>query len=215
MMRICFIGDSFVNGTGDDDCLGWAGRICANARYRGRDITFYNLGIRRDTSADIAERWQREAKARLAPEHDGRLVFSFGVNDCVFDKPNQPRLSETVSLANARFILDSAKAWLPTLMIGSPPTSDTTLNERVKRLSDRLHAVCDDLSVPFLSPWDQLMASDIWLREVALGDGAHPNRGGYARLAALIETWRPWRSWVDPVTDAGQPSRHPVPVRSS
>lgn len=26
-MRICFIGDSFVNGTGDDTCLGWVGRI--------------------------------------------------------------------------------------------------------------------------------------------------------------------------------------------
>ena len=25
-MRICFFGDSFVNGTGDDECLGWVGR---------------------------------------------------------------------------------------------------------------------------------------------------------------------------------------------
>lgn len=31
-MRICFIGDSFVNGTGDPECLGWAGRICVTAR---------------------------------------------------------------------------------------------------------------------------------------------------------------------------------------
>ena len=34
-MRICFIGDSFVNGTGDDDCLGWAGRLGAGARPGG------------------------------------------------------------------------------------------------------------------------------------------------------------------------------------
>jgi acyl-CoA thioesterase-1 len=27
-------------------------------------------------------RWQREAEARLPSEHDGRLVFSFGANDC-------------------------------------------------------------------------------------------------------------------------------------
>ena len=64
-MRICFIGDSFVNGTGDDDCLGWTGRICSAARRRGRDITLYNLGIRRDTTADIAARWEREAKSGL------------------------------------------------------------------------------------------------------------------------------------------------------
>ena len=25
-MRICFIGDSFVSGAYDDECLGWVGR---------------------------------------------------------------------------------------------------------------------------------------------------------------------------------------------
>ncbi|MBD2326404.1 GDSL-type esterase/lipase family protein [Alkalinema sp. FACHB-956] len=34
--RICFLGDSFINGTGDPDCLGWTGRICAMAQQRGR-----------------------------------------------------------------------------------------------------------------------------------------------------------------------------------
>ena len=42
-MRICFFGDSFVNGTGDDDCRGWPGRLCAEARQRGCDVTLYNL----------------------------------------------------------------------------------------------------------------------------------------------------------------------------
>ncbi len=66
-MRICFIGDSFVNGTGDDEALGWTGRIVATARAEGRDVTHYNLGIRRDTSADIAERWRAEVERRLPP----------------------------------------------------------------------------------------------------------------------------------------------------
>jgi hypothetical protein len=30
-------GDSIVNGTGDDACLGWVGRICSAARRRGID----------------------------------------------------------------------------------------------------------------------------------------------------------------------------------
>ena len=91
-MRICFIGDSFVAGAGDDDCLGWPGRLCAAARQAGHDLTLYNLGIRRDTSADIAARWEAEARARLPAEHDGRLVFLFGVNDCVEDTPGHPRM---------------------------------------------------------------------------------------------------------------------------
>jgi lysophospholipase L1-like esterase len=71
-MRICFFGDSFVNGTGDDDGLGWVGRVVARARQGGRDVTAYNLGIRRDTSADVAARWVGEARLRLPHEHDGR-----------------------------------------------------------------------------------------------------------------------------------------------
>ena len=43
-MRICFIGDSFVNGTGDDDALGWPGRVVSMARSKGLDVTYYNLG---------------------------------------------------------------------------------------------------------------------------------------------------------------------------
>jgi lysophospholipase L1-like esterase len=196
-MRICFIGDSFVNGTGDDDCLGWTGRICADARRRGCDVTHYNLGIRRNTTADIWERWEREARARLAPEHDGRLVFSFGVNDCVSEEPGHVRVPEAASVDTARSILGKAKTWRPSLVIGPPPSGDTDLNERVKRLSDRFDALCGDLSIPFLSPWDRLMASETWLLEVEMGDGAHPNGGGYAVLADFIMAWPPWRSWIN------------------
>lgn len=49
-IRICFIGDSFVNGTGDETALGWTGRLCAAAHARGFPVTYYNLGIRRKRS---------------------------------------------------------------------------------------------------------------------------------------------------------------------
>jgi len=61
-MRICFVGDSFVNGTGDPEYLGWTGIICAVTRSWGYDITYYNLGIRRETSADILARWGRHGR---------------------------------------------------------------------------------------------------------------------------------------------------------
>jgi lysophospholipase L1-like esterase len=124
------------------------------------------------------------------------LVFSFGVNDCVTKERGQPRVPEAASIINARNLLGTAKAWLPTLMIGPPPTSDNELNRRVKHLSDRLGALCNDLSIPFLSPWDRLLTDDTWRRDVEAGDGAHPNRGGYTVLADLIMEWPPWRSWV-------------------
>jgi hypothetical protein len=38
LMRGCFLGESFVNGPGDRDCLGWARRIC-QAAYQKSDLT--------------------------------------------------------------------------------------------------------------------------------------------------------------------------------
>ncbi|NCO13075.1 MAG: hypothetical protein GW843_02735 [Thiomicrospira sp.] len=35
--RICFIGNSFVNGTGDEKMLGWAGRLRAQVRRQSYD----------------------------------------------------------------------------------------------------------------------------------------------------------------------------------
>ena len=115
----------------------------------------------------------------------------------MIEEQGQPRVLEAASIINARELLGKARAWLPTLMIGPPPTGDTELNERVKHLSDRQSALCDDLSIPFLSPWERLLADDTWLRDIEAGDGAHPNSGGYAVLAELIMEWPPWRAWVN------------------
>jgi acyl-CoA thioesterase-1 len=200
-IRICFFGDSMVNGTGDDACLGWVGRVCAAARRRGRELTCYNLGIRRDTSVDVLARWQREAEARLLPEHDGRLIFSFGANDCC---PGEDiggvRVAPGRALANAEAILMAAVAWRPTLMVGPLPICDVAVDGRARQLSGDFATLCAHLRVPYLDVFDLAAASDTWAREVAAGDGAHPNEGGYAVIAGVVENWTCWRAWIDRTT---------------
>lgn len=195
-MRICFFGDSIVNGTGDDECLGWTGRVCASARRAGHDVTHYNLGIRRDTSADVRARWRQEAERRLPADQDGRLVFAFGGNDCVPDGLGGVRVAHDQALANARFILSEASAWLPTLMIGPSPLSfDADSDGRVAALSERLRRVCEEIDVPYLPVFPSLTASAVWSSEAARGDGTHPNRGGYSELAAIVSKWSAWKRW--------------------
>ena len=58
--RVCFIGDSFVQGTGDPTGLGWVGRVVSETKQAGWNITGYNLGVRGETSRDIMARWERE-----------------------------------------------------------------------------------------------------------------------------------------------------------
>jgi lysophospholipase L1-like esterase len=195
-VRICFFGDSFINGTGDDECLGWVGRLCAVERRAGADLTVYNLGIRRDTSEDILRRWKPEAAVRLPVDSDGRLVFSFGVNDLApDDELGRPRISEGASLQNAHDILSEASAWRPTLMMGPlPVTSSQARNDQIRSYSEQLSGLCASLGVPYFDPAP--FAAEVyetWRKEADAGDGIHPNAESYSALASAIHRWRPWR----------------------
>lgn len=190
-VRICFVGDSFVNGTGDPEKLGWAGRLCALAESNEREITCYNLGVRRETSSDILARWERECTARLPGVSDNRLVFSFGVNDCIMEN-GALRVDREQSLENARLMLGKAAQTYPTLMVGPPPIDDEVINGRIRTLDTALQTLCHDLGVPYLSVFEALAAHPVWREEVASNDGAHPRSRGYGKLARLIAAWDGW-----------------------
>jgi acyl-CoA thioesterase I len=194
-MRICFIGDSFVSGAFDEECLGWVGRISVDARRRGHDLSPYNLGIRGETSMQIAKRWRAEAELRQSPQQEGRLVFEFGVNDAR-EVNGKRQLEAAQSLAAARDMLGAASRWKPTLMIGPPPGVDGLRNQRVKDLSERLANLCAELKVPYFDSYAALLASPVWLPSVQSVDDTHPSAAGYAEWARLIGEWRAWREWL-------------------
>lgn len=194
-VRICFVGDSFTQGTGDETYLGWPGRICASARARGHTITAYNLGIRRETTADILARWRAEVTPRLAPGIDGRVVLSFGANDATIEN-GQWRVAPDQSEANARRLISEARASYPVLVVGLPPAPESDKTARHAELAARYARVCQELSVPFLDILEPIQGVEAWWREVAAGDGIHPGAGGYAALARLVEAWPAWREWT-------------------
>jgi len=197
-VRLCFFGDSFVNGTRDEAYLGWPGRVCARLQAAGLELTSYNLGIRRDTSRDLALRWRDEAARRLPERCDGRLVFSFGVNDCV-EEAGARRIAATESLANAELIFRAARAWKPTLVIGPPAMSwdaQGGINERIRTLAAGQRTLCASLDIPFLDLFSPLAAAPQWAGEIAAGDGVHPGHAGYERMTAIILAWPGWGGWL-------------------
>lgn len=209
ILRICFVGDSLIAGTGDDQYLGWAGRLCAAERAKGHDVTLYNLGVRGDTSTLIAARWQAECAARLRPPYSGALVFGFGVNDVGEELAGKPRVPPDETVRAARAILREARAWLPTLMVGPAPIDEAkTLmtagpvppdfrNEKIARMSRTLAGVAAEVGVPYLDLYSLLGTDPAFMRAVTAGDGVHPTAAGYAIMATTIGTWLPWRAWFD------------------
>ena len=104
-LRLCAFGESTVNGTADPDHLGWVGRAITGRR----DITLYNLGIRRETSTELAARWRAEALLRWTDAEPMRLVFSFGLNDCTPDPVLGVRVPPEQAVANALAILGAPR----------------------------------------------------------------------------------------------------------
>jgi acyl-CoA thioesterase-1 len=196
-IRICFIGDSFTNGAGDDTALGFPGRLCSDLRTgHGLDITCYNLGIRRDTSTDVLDRWEREVNVRLKRgEHSGRLVFSFGTNDNVIED-GEKRVNTIATLANAKSILVRAKQLWPTVMLGPPWTSVEEVDDGNGPLSRKLGQLCKEIDVPFLALYGKMEGNEVWAREAEAGDGIHPNSGGYGLIAKVVAEWDAWERFV-------------------
>lgn len=188
-IRICFVGDSFVNGTGDETALGWTGRLCAAAN-RMAGVTYYNLGIRRDTSRDILERWERECSLRLPDFCDGRIVLSCGVNDAVIEN-GQLRVPPEQSAANIAEILNQARRYR-TLMVGPPPLGEPGIDRRIEQISNAFAKQSAAMGVPFIGLYSELAHDQAYLREVQNNDGAHPQSSGYARIAGIIAASPAW-----------------------
>ncbi|MGI2906367.1 GDSL-type esterase/lipase family protein [Tolypothrix sp. VBCCA 56010] len=199
-IRICFLGESFVNGIGDPEYLGWTGRICANTSQKAYHITHYNLGVRGETSRYLKQRWLKETSYRLPKEFDGRVVFSFGVNDTGLMGSKQGiELQE--SIENTRTILSEAKQFYPVLMVGPPPCGDVEQeqrNQKLANLSQQFALVCRELDIPYLDVFSTLVKSSVWLAEAKANDGAHPGTAGYTEFAAIVQNWDAWLSWFTP-----------------
>jgi lysophospholipase L1-like esterase len=193
--RICFLGESFVNGTGDLECLGWTGRICVDANKNGYDVTYYNLGIRRETSSELKNRWLNELLLRLPKEYNGKVVFSFGVNDTAMEN-GKTRVTLVNSILNTHEILTSARQLYPVLMISPPPVLDKDQNARIAELSRQFAFICKRLDIDYLDVFSILEKSHVWMDEVRNNDGAHPKAGGYQELAEIVRQWDGWLNFL-------------------
>ncbi len=208
-LRVCFIGDSLVLGTGDEKYLGWPGRVMQRERAAGHDVTMYNTGIRGDTTPMIEARWRAEAEARLPEENPCALVFSFGCNDMAMEN-GILRNSPEDAVASARRMIGEASAWLPTLWVGPLPVNDDDMpfssapgrqrfmsSSRNAQLSDMFEQVADELNVPYLDLFTPVASDPNWSAHYIKGDGVHPRGGGYDIIAEHIIGWDAWRKWFD------------------
>lgn len=196
-MRACFFGDSFTHGVGDEG-FGWRGRIVTRMLKETPSLTAYDLGIRRDTSTDILNRWESEAQARLPRGYQHRLAFCFGTNDCADDGTGAGRVSQDETIRTAHAILSRSARLAPTILIGPPPIlDDSAADQRIAELEPAMQAVAQCYGIPFLPVFGLLRRAPAWIKGASAGDGTHPDRAGYAFLADCIWQWPAFRIWAN------------------
>lgn len=179
-MTFFFLGDSLTLGCGDAAALGWPGRLASAVMASGADPTWYNLGVRANTTAKILARWREEVERRALPDQDLKLVFSFGVADVAND------VDFGTSVTNAETILRDAALLAPTLFIGPMPVADPDRTERIAALSGEYETLCARQGVPCVRVIDELRGSGTYALALAENDHVHPSAKGYATLAELL-----------------------------
>lgn len=190
-MRLIFIGDSIVAGSGDDECRGWVGRVGSATRRAGVDHTPYNLGIGGDTAADVLARWEREVTARLNPEIENRLVVQVGVNDGRDGIERDPADSERDLRA---FVAGARGIGLEPLVVGPIPTRQPAESDRIGALSERFAAACADTGASFVEVHGALRDNGTFLAGLG-ADGYHPDADGYAEIAQVV-LHNGWWEWL-------------------
>ena len=189
-LRACFVGDSFVVGVGDSAHQGWVGRVAAQAEADGFALTTYNLGVRRDTSADIVRRLYPECACRLRLCDWRLLVLAFGVNDVTSDIGAVPEADTRRHTAD--LLVQAGGLADCVLLIGPTPIQDPSKNVAIAARSAAIATVARDYGIPYLEIFPLLIQDPAWMRALAAGDGSHPSAPGYACMAEHILTWDLW-----------------------
>ncbi len=189
-MNICFVGDSLVLGVGAPAGLGWPGRVCARSLGRVPDLIGFNLGIRGQTSLDIAARWKAEVLPRLPEDTRRGVFFSFGTADAAKAVP----LEKT--LAAARGILTESAGLFPTLFAGPAGATREDIAPGLSAINTALIGLCAEIGVPALDLYAELAEHPAYVREMQAGDGVHPGAEGYDLITGLVLGWEPFQAFL-------------------
>jgi lysophospholipase L1-like esterase len=191
-VRVCFAGDSYVLGQGDDSGLGWTGRVLCAARAERVDLTAYNLGVRGETGPEIARRLEAEVAPRLSVGERKAVVIAFGANDTSRDVP----IAHSIAAARRMLVWTQGQGFAAFLLPPPPRPHTAEWDEGAAALTAAMGDLAAELGVPFLNLREVVADWTLWWSECAAGDGSHPNGSGYQLIADAFVSWPAWRSWL-------------------
>lgn len=185
-IRIIALGDELLAGVGDARALGWIGRAVASSQGTDCRLELFPAALPGDTSGDLAERWDADVRARMAPTSgeepmENRVVVALGRADA----------GAGLSLARARLnlakVLDGLERMrIPAFVVGPPPGSDPETAGSVRELSSAFADVCSRRRTPYVDMVSGLEGHEQWEGDLSRAGGQYPGQTGYGLMAWLV-----------------------------
>ena len=185
-------GDSITYGAGDEQSLGWVGRLRRRLEV-DYGVHTYNFGIPAETSAGLLSRFKTELKSA---EPD-LVLIAIGTNDSIFrdDEGDKRETLPELYRENLKELFRLAKDQTKHVfavgftiahdrLVQPLPWSTTRKSYKTSILQEydeAMRQVAQANDVNYISMWDVLDVND-------LTDGLHPNAAGYEKMFVKIHT---------------------------
>lgn len=193
LMNICIFGDSITWGPRLPFRVAWA-NLLRNHLEKSSDnlYSLYDLGIDGNTSTDVIERFELEAKSRK-PEI---IIFNIGVNDSLFreteDHPETPlELFET----NVQTLIDMARKFTDKILVvglvkGSEMLTTPLIQSTTKKSYTKSRVKMYDTTLKEVTLRNNLVFVDVneKLNDDDFDDGLHPNINGHIKIFERVST---------------------------
>jgi len=200
MFGISIFGDSITFGRGNNSERGWCGRLQKYFESKDYYNCLYNLGLCGDTTKNLLERFDVEAKARVKFIRDQdrqAIIFSIGINDSrLLGKDKIPEIEIDKFEQNIQILIDKAKNYTKEILfIGLTPVDESITsdyedtifsNERIKQFNDKIKELCNKNNLPFFDMFQEFYKLNY---QELLDDGVHPNSRGYEEMYKLIKSF--------------------------
>ncbi|TQV82062.1 GDSL-type esterase/lipase family protein [Denitrobaculum tricleocarpae] len=208
MKRVCFVGASTVEGQGDENSLGWPGRLAALERQTGRAFIPYNLGVRGQTLREIRARAKAECAARIQDPKSDLIVLGTGMNDLARIGTGAFRTPQRRTLADFTQLVEELAALAPLIVVGPFPVFEPKMpfhsavsgmnfdfkNQDIEEAAENYAKICAARQMPYLNLFQPLSSDPDYMAGLQANDGLHSNGAGYQAIAGKLHVWHPWRT---------------------
>jgi len=187
--EFAYSATSITEGHCDYEKGGWANRLKKHFENQDGDISVCNLGVSGDTTDDLLERFDAEAKANK-PD---MIIFAIGINDALRQTNERDESALERFKDNLRELLVRARAFADNVIFvgltkahkseNAPFFWNADIegkNELIRKYDDAVKKMAVETDLPFIEMYDLLDRED-------MEDGLHPNSAGHEKMFRKIK----------------------------